>query len=159
NITPGYWKNDDLTKKSFDAEGFYRPGDAMRFADPGDPAKGLMFDGRLAEDFKLTTGTFVYVGALRVGVLAVCSPALHDAIIAGADREYVAIMAWLNPAGCQNLVGTDAPASAVDLCHHQSVRTHIARAIAQWNEKNGSTSTRVARVLLLTEPPSIDANE
>lgn len=158
NVTPGYWKRDDLTKQTFDSEGFYRPGDAMRFADPADPAKGLMFDGRLAEDFKLTTGTFVHVGALRVGILAACSPALQDAIIAGADREYVAILAWLNAAGCQALADSGATTPA-ELAAHRKIRDHLARTVAQWNQTHASTSTRIARVLLLSEPPSIDANE
>jgi len=158
-VMPGYWKRPDLTEQAFDEEGFYRPGDAMRLVDPADPAKGLMFDGRLAEDFKLTTGTFVHVGALRVNVLAACSPALQDAIIAGADQEYIAILAWPNATGCQAITGASAPANPIELAHHQSVRTHIASAIAKWNAGQAGSSTRVARVLLLTEPPSIDANE
>jgi feruloyl-CoA synthase len=159
NVTPGYWKRPDLTEKAFDAEGFYRPGDAMRLVDPDDPAKGLMFDGRLAEDFKLTTGTFVHVGALRVGLLAACSPVLQDAIIAGADREFVAVMAWLNAAACQALAETGTAATAADLAAHGRIRDHIKRNIAQWNDRHAGSSTRVARVLILTEPPSIDANE
>src|SRR5205823_6250857 len=89
NITPGYWKRPDLTAAAFDKEGFYIPGDAVRLADENDAARGVIFDGRLAEDFKLTTGTWVHVGALRVGVLTACSPVLQDAILAGADREFV----------------------------------------------------------------------
>jgi feruloyl-CoA synthase len=158
-VMPGYWKRPDLTKQAFDEDGFYRPGDAMRLADPADPSKGLMFDGRLAEDFKLTTGTFVHVGALRVNVLAACSPALHDAIIAGADQAYIAILAWLNIAGCQTIAGTGIAANPAELARHQSVRAHIANAIAKWNAGQAGSSTRIARVLLLSEPPSIDANE
>jgi feruloyl-CoA synthase len=159
NVTPGYWKRPDLTAQAFDAEGFYRPGDAMRLADPRDAAKGLMFDGRLAEDFKLMTGTFVHVGALRVGLLAACSPVLQDAIIAGADRDYIAVLAWLNVAGCQTIAGIGAASDPADLARHKSVREHLGRAIAQWNKDHPGSSTRVARALLLTEPPSIDANE
>src|SRR3954451_3864013 len=91
NITPGYWKRDDLTAAAFDEEGFYKPGDAVRFADDDAPEQGVIFDGRLAEDFKLTTGTWVHVGALRVGVLAAWSPVLQDAIIAGADSALIAL--------------------------------------------------------------------
>src|SRR5689334_10929772 len=87
NITPGYWKRPDLTAAAFDEEGFYSPGDAVRFCDENDCQKGVMFDGRLAEDFKLLTGTWVHVGALRVGALAAASPVLQDAIVAGADRD------------------------------------------------------------------------
>ena len=159
NVTPGYWKRPDLTAAAFDEEGFYKPGDAVRLADPNDPDKGVVFDGRLAEDFKLTTGTWVHVGALRVGVLAACSPVLQDAIVAGADREFVALLCWLNAAGCQKLIGEGAPTALPDLARHPAVREHVRRALAQWNAAHPGSSERVARVLLLTDAPSIDANE
>ncbi|MGZ8387263.1 MAG: feruloyl-CoA synthase [Rhodoplanes sp.] len=159
NVTPGYWKRPDLTNEAFDQEGFYRPGDAVRFADPMDHAKGLVFDGRLAEDFKLTTGTWVHVGSLRVGAIGACSPVLQDAIVAGADREFVGLLAWLNVAGCQALLGADAPASPAEFARHPLVREHVARAVARWNEEHGSSSTRIRRILLFADAPSIDANE
>jgi feruloyl-CoA synthase len=158
NITPGYWKRDDLTAAAFDEEGFYKPGDAVRFADD-DPARGVLFDGRLAEDFKLTTGTWVHVGGLRVGVLAACSPVLQDAIVAGSDRESIALLCWLNAAGCQKLIGEGAPAALPDLACHVNVRDHVRRAVTQWNAAHPGSSERIARVLLLTDTPSIDANE
>src|SRR3954471_1953865 len=92
NVTPGYWRRPGLTAAAFDADGFYQPGDAVRFADDADPAKGVVFDGRLAEDFKLTSGTWVRVGALRVRLLAATSPVLQDAVIGGADRAAIAIL-------------------------------------------------------------------
>ncbi|MEA2875377.1 MAG: feruloyl-CoA synthase [Hyphomicrobiales bacterium] len=159
NITPGYWKRPELTAAAFDAEGFYMPGDAMRFADENDATRGVMFDGRLAEDFKLTTGTWVNVGTLRVGVLAACSPVLQDAIVAGADRAFVALLCWLNAGGCQKLVGEGAPAALPDLARHPAVREHVRRALVQWNAAHPGSSERVARVLLLADAPSIDANE
>ncbi len=118
-----------------------------------------MFDGRLAEDFKLTTGTWVNVGTLRVGVLAACSPVLQDAIVAGADREFVALLCWLNAGGCQKLIGEGAPAALPDLARHPAVREHVRRALVQWNAAHPGSSERVARVLLLPDAPSIDANE
>jgi feruloyl-CoA synthase len=157
NITPGYWKRPDLTAAAFDAEGFYQPGDAVCFADPADAAKGVLFDGRLAEDFKLTTGTWVHVGALRVGVLAACSPVLQDAIVAGADGEFVALLCWLNAAGCQKLIGEGA--TLPDLARHPAVREHVRRSLEVWNAAHPGSSERVARVLLLPDAPSIDANE
>jgi feruloyl-CoA synthase len=159
NVTPGYWKRPDLTAAAFDADGFYRPGDAMRLADPADPAKGLLFDGRLAEDFKLATGTWVHVGVLRVGVLAAASPALQDAVVAGENRGFVGLLAWLSPAGCRNLIGAGAPEGLAELTRHAAVRAHVRAAIARWNAAQSGTSQRIARVLLLAEPPSIDANE
>jgi feruloyl-CoA synthase len=111
NVSPGYWKRPDLTAASYDDEGFYRPGDAVRFADPDDPARGLIFDGRTAEDFKLTTGTWVNVGSLRVAVLGAASPALHDVVVCGENRDSVGLLCWLNAAGCRTLIGEDAPSS------------------------------------------------
>ena len=164
NITPGYWKRDDLTAASFDADGFYKPGDAVRFADSADPAKGIVFDGRLAEDFKLLTGTWVNVGTLRIGALAAASPVLQDAIVAGADREFVALLCWLNAAGCQKLIGANAmkesaPTALPELARHPVVREHIRRSMAQWNAAHPGSSERIARVILLPDAPSIDGNE
>jgi feruloyl-CoA synthase len=159
NVTPGYWKRPDLTAAAFDEDGFYKPGDAVRLADPADLDKGVVFDGRLAEDFKLTSGTWVHVGALRVAVLAAASPALQDAVIAGADRAEIALLGWLNAGGCQRLVGAGAPATLSELARHPAVRAHVAQAFAQWNAAHRGSSERVARVLLLTEPPSIDVGE
>jgi len=158
NVTPGYWRRPDLTAAAFDAEGFYRPGDAVRFADPADPGKGVVFDGRLAEDFKLATGTWVHVGSLRVDVLAAASPALQDAVIAGENREFIAMLAWLNHAGCCRLIGADA-ASLVEIAGHETIRDHVRGTIARWNAAHPGSSERIARVLLLPDPPSIDANE
>lgn len=159
NITPGYWKRDDLTETAFDEEGFYKPGDAVRFADEADAGKGIIFDGRLAEDFKLTTGTWVHVGGVRVGTLAACSPVLQDAIVAGADREHLALLVWLNVGGCQKLIGDGAPAALPDLARHPTIRDHVRRSLAQWNGAHPGSSERIARVLLLPDTPSIDANE
>jgi feruloyl-CoA synthase len=157
NVTPGYWKRPDLTAAAFDEEGFYKPGDAVRFDDAGEPAKGITFDGRLAEDFKLTTGTWVHVGGIRVGVLAAASPVLLDAIVAGENREFIAILAWLNASGCHRLAGMEAPLP--ELARHPAVREHVGRAIARWNAEHAGSSERIARVLLLADAPSIDANE
>jgi feruloyl-CoA synthase len=158
NVTPGYWKRSDLTAAAFDEEGFYCPGDAVRFADADEVAKGLMFDGRLAEDFKLATGTWVHVGALRVGVLAAASPSLQDAIVVGENLPFIGLLAWLNLAGCQHLVGSHE-ASLADLAVHPTVRNHVRTAVADWNEAHPGSSQRIARVLLLPDLPSIDANE
>jgi feruloyl-CoA synthase len=157
NVTRGYWKRPDLTRAAFDEEGFYKPGDAVRFADPADPEKGIIFDGRLAEDFKLATGTWVAVGVLRVGVLAAASPALQDAIIAGENRESIGMLAWLNAAGCRKLIGCEAPLS--ELARLPELREHVRRAIARWNANHSGSSQKIARVLLLPDIPSIDANE
>jgi feruloyl-CoA synthase len=157
NVTPGYWKRPDLTRAAFDAEGFYQPGDAVSFADAAEPANGIVFDGRLAEDFKLTTGTWVAVGVLRIGVLAAVSPALQDAVIAGENRDAIGMLAWLNAAGCCKLIGCDAPLA--ELARHPAVREHVAAAITRWNADHPGSSLQIARMLLLPDTPSIDANE
>ena len=158
NVTPGYWKQPDLTAAAFDEEGFYCPGDAVRFADAEDVAKGLMFDGRLTENFKLATGTWVHVGWLRVGLLAAASPALQDAVVVGENLPFVGVLAWLNLVGCQHLAGCD-DASLAELAQHPVIRDHVRRALAQWNEAHPGSSERIGRVLLLPDVPSIDANE
>jgi feruloyl-CoA synthase len=157
NVTPGYWKRPDLNAAAFDAEGFYRPGDAVRFAEPAEPTRGLVFDGRLAEDFKLTTGTWVHVGKLRVGALAAASPALQDAVVAGENREFIGLLAWLNLAGCRKLTGTEA--SLAELARHPAVREHVAAAIIKWNAAHPGSSERIGRVVLFSDAPSIDDNE
>jgi feruloyl-CoA synthase len=157
NVTPGYWKRPDLTAAAFDDEGFYKPGDAARFVDPADPAKGIVFDGRLSEDFKLTTGTWVHVGGVRVGALAAASPALQDAIITGENRAFVGVLAWLNAAGCHKLIGGEAPLG--ELARHSTVRAHVAEAIRRWNAEHPGSSERIVRLLLLADAPSIDGNE
>ena len=104
NVTPGYFARPDLTAEAFDSEGFYRSGDAVALADPGDPNAGLIFRGRIAEDFKLATGTFVRVGALRTALLS-GAPVLSDAVITGEDRPFAGALAWLNPAEARTLLG------------------------------------------------------
>jgi feruloyl-CoA synthase len=157
NITPGYWRRPDLTASMFDEDGYYLPGDAVRFADPDDPDRGLIFDGRTAEDFKLTNGTWVAVGALRVGAIAAASPVLQDAIVCGEGRDQVGLVAWLNAAGCKQITGEDGDLAFY--AAHPKVQTHLRDAFGRWNKVNTGATMRVARVLLLPDMPSIDRNE
>jgi feruloyl-CoA synthase len=159
NVTPGYWRSPELTQAAFDDEGFYKPGDAVRFADPHDVNKGLVFDGRTAEDFKLTNGTWVAVGALRVGTLAAASPVLQDAIVAGEGRDQVGLVAWLNATGCRQVIGDGAPTELAELACHPAIHAHLKEAFARWNAANTGATMRIARILLLPDAPSIDANE
>ena len=159
NVTPGYWRRPDLTSQCFDEEGYYRIGDAVRLLDPADPAKGLVFDGRIAEDFKLLSGTWVHVGALRVGVLSACAPALADALIAGENRACVGLMGWLNPAGCAQYTGREDQRGPRDWARDPQLRDEIRRALENWNAAHTGASQRVARLLLLEDAPSIDAGE
>ena len=145
NVTPGYYRRDDLTRAAFDEEGYYRIGDAVKLADPDDVAKGIEFDGRIAEDFKLATGTWVHVGAVRVKLIAAANPLIQDAVITGHDRDEIGALVFLNPAAAAGL----AP---------EALRERLAQALRALAQDAGS-STRPVRLLTMSEPPSIDANE
>ncbi len=160
NITPGYYKRDDLTKKAFDEDGFYIIGDAGKLADPDDPTKGVLFDGRVAEDFKLMSGTWVPVGSLRVAVIDAAQPVLQDCVITGHDREEVGVLGFASLQGCLSLcpqLPADTPLK--DLMAQQAVRDKMAAALKALAALGKGTSHRVTRALLMDEPPSIDANE
>jgi feruloyl-CoA synthase len=158
NVTKGYFGQPTLTATAFDADGWYRTGDAGKLADPSDPNAGLVFDGRVVEDFKLTTGTFVSVGTLRIAALAAASPLLMDAVVCGHDRDYVALLAWLNLGAARELAG--APdAGLAQLVGAPALADHLRAKLGAYNAANPASSKRVGRVLLLAEPPSLDANE
>jgi len=121
-VTPGYYRQPDLTAQMFDEEGFYKIGDAGRFVDPDDPNRGLIFDGRVVEDFKLMSGTFVLVGTLRIVAIAAASPVLQDAVVCGEDRAYVGLLGFPNVAACRQLAGdADAKLAVADLIAHPAV--------------------------------------
>jgi feruloyl-CoA synthase len=155
-VTPGYFDQPELTAAAFDADGFYRSGDAVALADPGNPNAGLVFRGRIAEDFKLSTGTFVRVGALRTALLS-AAPILSDAVIAGENRDRVGALAWLNPAETRRLLGSE-PQAAGELIVDDAVRAVLATALAGLAESAGSAA-RVERLLVLARPADLDAGE
>ncbi len=159
NVTPGYWGDDEMTRNAFDDEGFYRLGDAMTFVDPADPRKGLVFDGRLAEDFKLSTGTWVSVGPLRSRIIAQAAGLVQDVVIAGHERDFPAALVFPNLAACRALadLAADAPARAV--IEHPQVVEAFTRAFDALVAQGTGSSTVVARALVLDEPPSLDARE
>jgi feruloyl-CoA synthase len=160
NVTPGYWRRPDLTAAAFDAEGFYRPGDAARLEDPDDPALGLVFDGRIGENFKLGSGTWVTVGALRVAVIAAGAPVIEDAVVTGHDRDEIGLLVFPSLAGCRALcphLGADATLAA--LVEETQVRAALQAGLRRHNATAGGSSHRIARALLMAEPPSIDKGE
>jgi feruloyl-CoA synthase len=144
NVTPGYYRQPGLAEAAFDEEGFYRSGDAATLLDPEDPNRGMAFDGRIAENFKLFTGTWVAAGTLRTRLVSTAG-VLSDAVICGQDADYVAALAWVNPA------------EARDLDAHE-LRARLAQALARLNAGAGSAA-RIERLLLLDTPPSLDAGE
>lgn len=157
-VTPGYYKRPDLTAKAFDGEGFYSLGDAARFVDPDEPVKGLVFNGRIAEDFKLDTGTWVNAGRLRVQAIDAGAGLIQDNLVAGLDRPYVGILAWPNLAACRALM-QDPAASPEAVCRDGKVLSRIAEGLKAHNAANPGSSTQIRRALLLAEAPSLDAGE
>ncbi|MCZ7660601.1 MAG: feruloyl-CoA synthase [Xanthobacteraceae bacterium] len=160
SITPGYWREPGLTARAFDPEGYYRLGDALRFEDPDDPRKGLLFDGRIAEDFKLGTGTWVSVGPLRARFLEHCAPYARDVVIAGADREEIAVLVFPDLEACRRLApDLAADAGAAAILADPRVRREFAFLLGTLARASTGSSTRVARALLLEAPPSLDQGE
>jgi len=153
-VAAGYHKDPERTAAAFDEEGFYKLGDAARFVDPEDPAKGLVFDGRVTEDFKLDSGTWVSVGVLRPDLVAACSPYIHDAVITGQDKPFIGAMLWPSPAGLQALVADQGPGTPLE-----KLVAILRERLAVFNAGAGGSSRRVGRFTILTEPPSIDAGE
>ena len=159
NVTPGFWRDEALTAALFDDEGYYRSGDAMGFVDPDDPEKGLVFDGRLAEDFKLSTGTWVSVGPLRARFLAQAAGLAQDVVIAAPDRDYVTALVFPNLDFCRRLFSGNAPEDASELIDHPLVRSAFERVLTELAALSTGSSTHVARAVLLDAPPSLDARE
>jgi feruloyl-CoA synthase len=155
NITPGYWRQDELTAQSFDEHGFYKLGDALKFEDERDPARGLLFDGRIAEDFKLATGTWVNVGALRARLLAQLQPYAHDVVIAGADRSELGALIFPDAEACQKLRSV----TTVDFTEDDCVLTEFRARLNAFARGSTGSSNFIARAILLAESPSIDTGE
>lgn len=158
-VTPGYLNRPDLTAEAFDEEGFYKLGDAAKFVDERDPNQGLVFDGRVTEDFKLSSGTWVSVGTLRTDVLAAATPLLQDAVIAGQDKQAIGVLAWPNLSAAREISGLSPDATVAEVLASAPVRDFLRTELAAHNKAAGGSSGRIARVILMAEPPSIDGNE
>jgi feruloyl-CoA synthase len=160
NITPGYWRDEKLTAQAFDEEGFYKLGDALRFADPADVSKGFFFDGRVSENFKLTSGTWVSVGALRARFIDHFGGLVRDVAIAGLDRDYIAALVLPDLAACRTIAkGLPADAPAREVLADERVRAAFAEKLRQLAKTNTGSSTLVKRIILMHEPLSIDKGE
>jgi feruloyl-CoA synthase len=159
NVTPGYWRDPVATALAFDEEGFYKTGDAVRFVDETDPSAGLIFDGRIAEDFKLSTGTWVNVGVLKARVLSAGSPVVQDVVIAGLDKEYVSAILFLNQQACRELANLPADCSAAEAFSHQTIQQYIDNLLRQLGETATGSANRVAKAIVALDPPSIDLGE
>jgi feruloyl-CoA synthase len=155
-ITPGYLNREDLTQKAFDDEGFYSLGDAAKFIDENDPEKGLVFDGRVTEDFKLDSGTWVSVGTLRAHAVAAASPVIFDCVVCGQDKPFVAVLAWPNVQAAMQLTGKS---NIDEVLADPKLRDFVRDKFAAHNQAQPGTSSRIKRVILMAEPPSIDGHE
>jgi feruloyl-CoA synthase len=159
NVTPGYYERPDLTASSFDEEGFFKTGDAVRFVDPGRPELGLLFDGRLGENFKLTTATWVHVGTLRLKAIAALAPVAQDVVVAGHGRDQVGFLIVPQVDACRALGGLPDGAAPADILAHPSVRRRVVLGLRSLAQNGGGSSTYAARAIVLDEPLSIDAGE
>ncbi len=159
-ITPGYWRQPELTRKAFDEEGFYLIGDALKFVDAADPEKGFVFDGRIAEDFKLKTGTWVSVGPLRARFLAHFAPLARDVVVSGHDRDAVGVLVVPDLDACRAAAASlPKEAAAAAVVAHPEVTTRLAALLATFNASSGGSSERIRRLMLMETPPSIDLGE
>jgi feruloyl-CoA synthase len=159
NVTKGYWRNDEATKNAFDEDGYYKTGDAVKFLDENNPDKGLVFDGRIAEDFKLSTGTWVNVGVLKAKVISTGSPIIQDVVFAGLDKEYIGAILFLNADACRKLANLSAEISNKEAFLHKKVGNFINNWLTEFNKTSTGSSTVIKKYVIALEPPSIDLGE
>ncbi|WP_462383009.1 feruloyl-CoA synthase [Pseudomonas sp. Marseille-QA0892] len=159
HIMPGYWRAPDQNADAFDEEGYYCSGDALKLADPADPHVGLMFDGRIAEDFKLSSGVFVSVGPLRNRAVLDGAPYVQDVVVAAPDRECLGLLVFPRLYDCRALAGLGAEAKDSDVLQHPAVRDWFSEWLKRLNREATGNATRVEWIALLDEPPSIDRGE
>jgi feruloyl-CoA synthase len=160
NITPGYWREPDKTAEAFDDEGYYRFGDALKPIDPDNLHRGYLFDGRIAEDFKLSSGTWVSVGPLRAGFITECAPYVTDVVIAGENQNFVGVLVFPAMDACRALdpdLGADA--GPADVVASPAVRAKFTELLTTMAAAASGGSRRIERAILLDEPPSIDSHE
>jgi feruloyl-CoA synthase len=160
-IMPGYWRDPEATGTAFDEEGYYRLGDALRFVDEARPESGLAYDGRLAEDFKLATGTWVNAGALRLAALRALAPLAKDIVLAGHDRDEIGALVFPDFEACAEL---SRPPKSRDgdeatIAADAKVLAAFAASLARFAATATGSSTRITRLVILPQPPSIDVGE
>jgi feruloyl-CoA synthase len=158
SITPGYWREPEITEAAFDEEGFYKLGDAVRFVDPEDLGQGLAFDGRIAEDFKLSSGTWISTGPLRARVITELAPLVRDVVIAAPDRPALGALVIPDLDACRKLAGVSGGDAAAVLAA-PPVRTAFEEGLARLAAAATGNSNRITRLILLHEALSIDAHE
>jgi feruloyl-CoA synthase len=159
NVTPGYWRQPELTARAFDEEGFYKFGDALKPVDPDDFSAGFDFDGRIAEDFKLASGTWVSVGPLRARFIAGCAPLVRDVVIAGINRDELSALVVLDLDGCRLINPTLLPGDLATTASDPLIRSAFRERFTKFLAMSTGSSTRITRAVLLNMPMSIDRGE
>ena len=154
NVTPGYFRFEEMTKKAFDDEGFYIMGDAVRFADPADPDKGLFFDGRVSEDFKLSSGTWVSVGDIRIAGIDALSPVAQDIVVTGHDHDETGFLVFPNEMACRRLAQAGEDVPLADVLASDAVRGHVKKGLAALKAAGGGSSRYATRARLMAVPPN-----
>ena len=153
NIAPGYWRAPDATRDAFDEENFFCTGDAVAWIDPDNIHLGLRFDGRIAEDFKLATGTFVNVGPLRGVIIAAGAPYVQDVVLTGLNQKEVGALIFIVPQTCRALSGLGDDASYAAIAESAPVRSFMAELVVKLAQNATGSARRIARALVMTEPP------
>jgi feruloyl-CoA synthase len=159
NVTSGYWRDTEKTAEAFDEEGFYKIGDAVRFADPDDLGKGLVFDGRVTEDFKLSTGTWVNFSSVRASVIRACAPLVRDVVLTGLDRNYIGALIFPDFEACARLAGLRSDTAPETLLAHPAVRQKFTDCLEGLAQSATGSSNQVARALVMSALPDIDRGE
>jgi feruloyl-CoA synthase len=159
NVTPGYWRDSEKTAEAFDDEGFYKIGDAVRPVDPADVTRGFIFDGRVSEDFKLSTGTWVNFAAVRAAVIGACAPLIRDVVLTGLDRNFIGAMIFPDLEACARHAGLPAGTNADAVLAHPAIHEKFQWSLADLARRATGSSNHVARALVMTTPPDIDKGE
>lgn len=160
NVTPGYWKAPEASSAAFDENGFYRMGDAGRLIDEHAPELGVLFDGRISENFKLTSGSWVSVGAVRIGVVNEGRPIVQDVVVAGSGEAEIGLLVFVNHQACRELLGGVADQiDAAAIAHHPKIRASVASAIQSYNSEGRGFSSRIARFIIMPDVPRIEDYE
>jgi len=159
NVMRGYWRNEDATLKAFDEEGYYKTGDAVKFLDENQPDKGLIFDGRIAEDFKLSTGTWVNVGVLKAKIISAGSPIVQDVVLAGLDKEYVSAILFLNAEACRKHADLSVEIHNQEVFQHEVISDYLINFLNRFNQSATGSANRIEKIVIALEPPSIDLGE
>ncbi len=159
NVMKGYWRNEEATLKAFDEEGYYKTGDAVKFLDENDSDKGLVFDGRIAEDFKLSTGTWVNVGVLKAKLISAGSPIVQDVVLAGLDKEFVSAILFLNADACRKYANLAADTDNQVVFQHELISDYLKECLSRFNQTATGSANRVEKIVVALDPPSIDLGE